>query len=116
MQAITDTEAGPAAESIVKSETRRQPPAPPSTRLRAARRSNRALARTAILSVVALCVLAAFAIKFKTSSRDAAAEKAVTAAPDASTVVVPNLVRIDEQLGEKVVSGGGLLIGNAASS
>ena len=97
MQAITDTEARPPAEEIVKSEARPQPPTPPSTSLPAARLSNRALARTAVLSVLALCVLAAFVIKFRASSRDASAEKAVTGAPDASTITEPNLVRLAEQ-------------------
>src|SRR5712691_11052016 len=97
MQAITDTEAGPSAEETVKSEARPQPAAPPSTSLRAVRVSNSALTWTAILSVLALCVLAAFVIKFRASSRDASAEKAVTGAPDASAITEPNLVRLAEQ-------------------
>ena len=97
MQAITDTEAGPPAEEIVKSEARLQPPTPPSTSLPAARPSNRVLARTAILSVVALCALAAFVITFNTSSRIAAPEKAVPGVPDTATIIEPNLVRIDEK-------------------
>src|SRR6266404_630679 len=97
MQAITDTEAGPPAEEIVKSEARTQPPTPPSTGLPAARLSGRALARTAILSVVALCASAAFVITFNTSSRVAAPEKAVHDATDTSTIIEPNLVRIDEK-------------------
>src|SRR5580765_5820034 len=97
MQAITDTEAGPPAEEIVKSEARPQPPTPPSTSLPVARFSNRALPRIAILSVVVLCALAAFVIRLNTSSRDAASEKAVSDARDTSTIIEPNLVRIDDE-------------------
>ena len=97
MQAITDTEAGPPAEEIVKSEEHPQPPTPPSTSLPVARLSNRALPRIAILSVVVLCALTAFVIRLNTSSRDAASEKAVPQARDTSTTIEPNLVRIDEE-------------------
>jgi len=97
MQAITDTEAGPPAEEIVKSEEHPQPPTPPSTSLPVARLSNRALPRIAILSVVVLCALTAFVIRLNTSSRDGASEKAVPQARDTSTIIEPNLVRIDEE-------------------
>ena len=97
MQALTDTKDVSATESSAAYGARSQPPAPsPSSRL-PKMFSNRRLVVITLLSFVGLCVLTLFAIKFKASSGATAAETGASNAPDGSTAVDRNLVRIDDE-------------------
>ena len=97
MQALTDTKGVSTTESSATSEARLEPPAPSSSSLRPKMFSNRPLVGITLLSLVALCVLTFFAIKFKASSGATGAETGASTAPDDSTAVDRNLVRIDDE-------------------